>query len=171
MQVGAADAVDSDGATPLPKSVSGTRTHPATVAMQDELCAQAREMVKTVLSAVLEGQIQIWSKEVIEVRTLTTDPMGVLIVLLDRSFLLPWHFTMRIHGTSPHCLYYFVCHHLRSRYLKQFLHRFRSHFPNYPHQDIIHSRLRHHKLLHTLPFHQVHLLNLLICPSWAFVHM
>lgn len=47
---------------------SGTRIHPATIAMREELRGEAIEMVKTILTAVL-ASTEMWSRDVIEVRT------------------------------------------------------------------------------------------------------
>lgn len=52
-----------------PHMKSGTRTHPATVAMREGLREEANEMLKSILVAVL-ASADIWSTEVIEVRVL-----------------------------------------------------------------------------------------------------
>ncbi|KAI6148762.1 hypothetical protein BKA82DRAFT_4141239 [Pisolithus tinctorius] len=48
-------------------SVSGTRTHPATVAMRDVLGSQARDMIEAALSAMLVEQAEFWTRDVVEI--------------------------------------------------------------------------------------------------------
>jgi len=61
------DLTDSVASTEPSSSVSGTRTHPATIAMRDALKNEANEMVKGVLSAMLTEQVNSGTKEVVEV--------------------------------------------------------------------------------------------------------
>ncbi|KAI6043246.1 hypothetical protein EDC04DRAFT_774142 [Pisolithus marmoratus] len=48
-------------------SVSGTHTHPATVAMRDVLGTQAREIIEVTLSAMLVEQAEFWVRDVVEI--------------------------------------------------------------------------------------------------------
>ncbi|KIK11869.1 hypothetical protein PISMIDRAFT_469939 [Pisolithus microcarpus 441] len=64
----AADNVQYASTSSIPSSsVSGTRTHPATVAMRDILGTQAREMVEAALSALLVEQAEFWARDIVEV--------------------------------------------------------------------------------------------------------
>ncbi|KIK11743.1 hypothetical protein PISMIDRAFT_475868 [Pisolithus microcarpus 441] len=63
-----ADNVQYASTSSIPSSsVSGTRTHPATVAMRDILGTQAREMVEAALSALLVEQAEFWARDIVEV--------------------------------------------------------------------------------------------------------
>ncbi|KIJ14692.1 hypothetical protein PAXINDRAFT_169602 [Paxillus involutus ATCC 200175] len=59
-----AESLTSDSHTN--ETESGTRTHPATIAMRQMLRAQAQEMVKEILSAVL-GSAEGWAGDIIEI--------------------------------------------------------------------------------------------------------
>ncbi|KAI6124397.1 hypothetical protein EDD16DRAFT_1561551 [Pisolithus croceorrhizus] len=60
IQYASTSAIPSD-------SVSGTRTHPATVAMRDILGTQAREMIEAALSALLVEQVEFWARDIVEI--------------------------------------------------------------------------------------------------------
>lgn len=61
-----------------PQSKSGTRTHPATIAMREGLRGEASEMVMSILAAVL-GSAELWSSDVIEVRVSPYDNSLLLL--------------------------------------------------------------------------------------------
>ncbi|KAG9313362.1 hypothetical protein JVU11DRAFT_5677 [Chiua virens] len=60
------EPTDAGPSTFDPQLESGTRIHPATIAMREGMREEATEMVKSVLAAVL-GSAEIWSRDVIEV--------------------------------------------------------------------------------------------------------
>ncbi|KAG8216912.1 hypothetical protein J3R82DRAFT_7187 [Butyriboletus roseoflavus] len=60
------EPADAEPSTSDSHSESGTRTHPATIAMREGLRGEASEMVKSILAAVLESA-ELWSREVIEI--------------------------------------------------------------------------------------------------------
>ncbi|KIM70771.1 hypothetical protein SCLCIDRAFT_100585 [Scleroderma citrinum Foug A] len=64
------ETYDSTGAVASSDSsspVSGTCTHPATIAMRDALRNEANEMIKSVLSAILAEQVNPGTREVVEI--------------------------------------------------------------------------------------------------------
>ncbi|KAF9225696.1 hypothetical protein BS17DRAFT_729751 [Gyrodon lividus] len=69
-----ADAESSTSAPDTTETESGTRTHPATIAMREGLRAEAEKMVKEILGAVL-GSAERWGGNVIEI---TSTALGLL---------------------------------------------------------------------------------------------
>lgn len=61
------EPADLEPSTSDSDTKSGTRTHPATIAMREGLRGEANEMVQSILAAVL-GSAEMWSRDVIEVR-------------------------------------------------------------------------------------------------------
>ncbi|KAL4072476.1 hypothetical protein V8B97DRAFT_1870578 [Scleroderma yunnanense] len=67
VHLGIRESTNIMASTDLASSVSGTRTHPATIAMRDALREEAGEMAEGVLSTMLAEQANSWTREIVEI--------------------------------------------------------------------------------------------------------
>lgn len=98
------EPADAEPSTSDSHLKSGTRTHPATIAMREGLRGEANEMVKSILAAVL-GSAEMWSRDVIEVR--------ILLVLYCMSIWSEGNqakFTLHVPGFDHHIFRAVVLH-------------------------------------------------------------